>query len=373
MKIAFLVNRFPPLSDGIGDYTYFLSRKLLERGHNISVFCAAGNTLLLTQEQEYKILPIIDKWTRAGFSRALNELKILNPDVLILQYEPFSFGMKGFPVFLPQILRTCKKYCKKTLIFFHEPFIRRKFFPISWFFRFCVQRKVAGALCKLADIICTSIDLYKLFLGQVTKAKVNIIPVGANIIYWDRKNNIGRNELRKKITEREEIIISTFGVRKHEMLIAMLDQLAEVNLKYKLVICGKVENERLFQQKEKDVYLTGYLSATEIYQYLEASDLFILPDPVDQKGEGGTSNKSGSLAAALAAGLPVVGIKGDMNNKLLNKIPALYLWDKKTPQNLMNAMLFFINSPGIGLQNQRFFLDYLSWDIIADEYMNLIK
>ena len=92
----------------------------------------------------------------------------------------------------------------------------------------------------------------------------------------------------------------------------------------RLLFLGNLEQpQKTFLQEEaqnlnlqKSVAVTGFLSREEIFKYLQVSDLFIIFD-ADRPPEGsGISLKSGSVAAAFAAGIPILSNRGSLTESL---------------------------------------------------------
>ena len=103
--------------------------------------------------------------------------------------------------------------------------------------------------------------------------------------------------------------------------------------------------------------------------------MFFLPDPVDNRGEGGTSNKSTSLATALALGRPVVGIRGDMNNALLKQTPGVFLEHPAEPDAIAERLVAVATeAPKRALQVEirTFFERELSWPVTYRRYVAVI-
>ena len=81
------------------------------------------------------------------------------------------------------------------------------------------------------------------------------------------------------------------------------------------------------------------------------------------------------LAAALAAGLPVVGIQGDLNNKLLLTTPGVFLEDGFDLISLEKRLLALLTktdytNPEIITQ---FFQQVLSWENIVRQYVAVLN
>jgi glycosyltransferase involved in cell wall biosynthesis len=370
MKIVFLVNKYPPSKCGVGDYSFHLARTFVQYGHEVHIVCRAdqqpakepGNTHLFTW-------PLVEKWTPKGFSGALQKIKDIQPDWVLLQYVPYSFHEKGLPVLLPAILRSIKSLNIHLLIFFHEAFIRMVNYPLHLYVAGRLQRWIAKRICDLCDIIMTSIDLYKKFLQSYTTKEIAVVPVGSNIMPVDA-DDILLKELRKKVASNDQQIIVTFGERYHQQLVAVFKELQKRGNSFKLLICGNVKDVNVYKDISKDVYITGFLPATDIFRFLKIGDVFFLPDG-DDKGRGGTALKSGALAAALAAGLPVVGIKGDANDKLLLSAETVRLADGHDVNEICNYILNFLKEANY--KNNNFWNRELRWDVIAENYLLLMQ
>ena len=369
----FITKSLPPKRDGVGDYTWNLAHEFAKRGFEVSVACLNDSQFNYVSSSTVKILPIVKSWTYSGTRELVENLKLVKPEWILFQYVPFSFRRNGMPIQLPSLLSEWREY-SKVLAFFHEPFVRLQLFPFKSLVLSCVQRWVAMRLCQKADKIVTSIDLYKSFLSQFTQKSIEVIPVGSNVLPGEN-NNDSIEIVRRRIAPNGEKIISTFGVRNHVLLIDLFKKLLEQRNDCRLLICGEGTGGSLYKEIADYIYITGYLSASQIHDYLRTSDLFILPDALYEGKLGGTSNKSGSLAAALAAGLPVIGIKGDMNNALLKEIPELYLVNLNDINPIVQIVNTILNRNSNGLENPNnlFWKRKLSWEVIANQFVQILN
>jgi len=163
--------------------------------------------------------------------------------------------------------------------------------------------------------------------------KISIIPIGPSILPIE----LDENEIKKiknRIAPDREFVISIFGQgsKKNEFLIPVIKMLNEEGLKTKLLFIGKFPFHSINTLKKKAeelgvaefLYFTGYLPSEEVYKHLCASDIFISLENVDKRGRGGISTKSGSLAAAYAAGLPIIGTKGDMTDDFFKNLENIF-------------------------------------------------
>ncbi|NJL76462.1 MAG: glycosyltransferase [Saprospiraceae bacterium] len=116
------------------------------------------------------------------------------------------------------------------------------------------------------------------------------------------------------------------------------------------------------------LHITGYLNREEVYKHLKCSDLFMQ----FSTGEGGVCNKSGSLAAAFVAGLPILGNKGDMTNQTLIDEEVIVFADKQGEENLPILISLLEHPAKRQLHAQRtrdYYEKYLDWSTIAEQYL----
>lgn len=323
MKIVFISNSFPPLVDGVGDYTYHLSFQFAERGHKVYIICSKKKEIIdywQKNTSRIEIIPIIDSWHIGTIPILLAQIKKIKPDWILLQYVPYAFSYYGLPfslIYLNLLLKF-KKF--KTLITFHELFIgielhKLKYLPIA-----ICQRLIAYTLAFLAKKIIVSIDITQKSLSFFSK-KVSRVPVPSNIVpYQTSVQELSANKY--KIAANNEFVICSFGIRKHDGILDVLAGLIQEGYNVKLVLMGKISELQASEilTKARSLYiedrllLTGYLTEKEIFINLKCADLFILLETVNKKGHGGASTKSGSLAAAYAAGLPIISTKGHITD-----------------------------------------------------------
>ncbi len=367
MKLVFIVDRYPPLTDGVGDYTYNLVNEYCRRGNKVSVICFKDEKIETAPESGATVFPIVAKWNSNEFKKVTKLVNDLKPDWVLLQYVPHSYQKKGMPVWLPSALKHIDRKNTKLSIRIHEPFIRLQFWPSKILFLGLVQRWIIKQLGAQADKIVASTDLYKKFVDAYSTTKTEVVPIGSNILPVDTPaDSIQRTRL--KVAPNGEKIISTFGIRDHQLLIKVFELVLQKNPDFKLLVCGVVKNKDIYRAIEKSVFITGFVSSPEVYTYLTSSDIFFIPDEVTPNGMGGSSNKSTAIAAGFSANLPVIGIKGDMNNELLSRNKALYLEDGNDASSIADRIIEVVLHREYNNESYKFWQEYLSWDKIVDAY-----
>ena len=377
MRIALLTNYFPPVLDGVGDYSFNLANELRRVGHTVSVVCSQHPSIEQAIADGQFNIPVsatIPVWNWRAIKPLQQFLKEQQPDWLLLQYVPNAFQRWAMPIWLPALVWLIKQRGIRVGITFHEVSIRHQIWPLKYGLVSLAQRLIAWTLVQSSDRAVTSIDFYFGQLQGYTSQSIHLIPIGSNII----PTPITTHELavtRQHIAPNSGPVISTFGIRNQDLLLQVLDRLTEQVPTINLLIVGELSLSEsvqpLYQKLQNQIHVTGYLPEADVYRYLSASDVFFIPDPVIPHGKGGSSNKSTSLAAGLAAGLPVVGTLGDMNNTLLQQTPGVFLEDATDPDKLTQRLLLLLTDGSIQSQRQailRFFDQTLSWKAIARQY-----
>lgn len=366
MRIVMITNNFPPQVDGVGDYSHCLSRELSGRGHELHVICNRRVQIDGTVEG-IKVYPIIPKWTKRNYELALKQIMDIRPDWVIIQYVPYAFHHFGMPVAIVRFMRRIKQNGFPIFVFFHEFFIGLQFKSLKNTLVALTQMWITRRMCKHAAIAATSTDHYINVLQQWRK-DIHQIPIGSNI---------PAPGLAQATASAEPVFtIITFGLRDVEVLLRFFSIIQKEIKNIELVVCGKQYRETSPADTGK-VHFTGYLPAKEVAQWLGRADVFLLPDFVSRQGDGGTCLKSGSLAAAFAAGLPIIGMKGKMNDRLLQALDSVQLVDYYDYESWKSAVLKVYRRQNAQTDQRstirRFYERHLAWKSIGDRYLQLIN
>lgn len=367
MTIALLCNQYPPARDGVGDYTAQLASALIGQGIAVHVIYreAPGIQPVTTASQH----PIKGEWGSASKAQVLKIVERIKPDWVSIQYVPYGFDSRGLPFFLPELVRAIRHTGVLVSVMFHEVHVRIK--GVKGRLLGVLQRQIAKELCREADRCFTSIEYYRNLLAPFRK-DIRLLPVGSNIpaqaILPEQ-----RAQLRRELFPEIDCIISTFGQRDLTALFQAVSDLEAAGHKLGLLICGHTMHPPVNIGFVKAQF-TGYLPAPEISKYLQCSDLFVLPDYVSPRGEGGSCNKSGSLAAAYAVGLPVIGTLGDMNSSLLQHRKNIWLAGNASAATLGVAIREVLLQPALQVQLRRgsrqLHQQHLNWDHIAANFIS---
>jgi glycosyltransferase involved in cell wall biosynthesis len=302
MKIALGSAAFPPDLDGIGDYTWWLAGAVAQ-SHETAVFTRVGNHRAQKNVTLHPVFDPADPGTvkrlpdaleQAGFSQAGNWL--------VFQYNPFSWGRRGWCPEVPRALREVKRRLPElgVAVMFHETTVPR------WPWRFAImrrwQRPVFRELCHLSDISFASSERYVRQIQKIgARAEVVHLPVGSNLA----ASPLARLEARRKLGLPLEVpLIGAFGSAHESRLLdwiaAAFRSLREKHADAKMLYVGPHGEaiSRALGGREGLIDM-GVQSAEDAGICIRAMDLLLSPF------NDGISTRRGSAIAAFQNGVPV--------------------------------------------------------------------
>ena len=368
--------------DGVGDYTFSLAKELVQRGKDISVICAQKDSINTLHKQPFRVAPVVKDWNHAKTGRLLKKLiKANKPDLIIWQYVPHSFNPYGIPRKVPKWVKICSSHAP-TFVFFHEVRIKinpRNYksillgIPMAW-----ISRKVL----KAAHATATSNPGYQQLLDP---QKTRIIPVPSNFNLKPLAP-LQKDQIKVKLGLEGKFIIGTFGqgVRGQQTLIHSFVDFARQKPQAHLHLIGGIRKEQKIEIENlaetlglrSKITFSGYLSADEIRDHLGILDIYCMLEPSHSKTTWtGTSTRSGTFAAALQAGLPVIGVEGELNNKELKEVIILL---PKLEQKLLTEALFSLEEDEARIRSQqekslKYAKEVLNWDQTTTQYLHWIE
>jgi glycosyltransferase involved in cell wall biosynthesis len=252
----------------------------------------------------------IDGYTRA-LARALDDVRgfrcristlsgARGADILLLQYNPFSWGRRGFAPQLPVWMARRRSEPKRPMLatMIHEPFVApedlRTTAMAGW------QRAQLSLVKALSDrVLAPSADAAR--RAQGWGRRIEVVPVGSNLP--DRRR--GRAAARERLGLGDgDVALVTFersgAGRLHVQVAAAIEAARDVAPVHLLVL-GAGAQAPAHVHPSVSVRVAGPLPDDEVARWLAAGDVFLA------NYEDGLSTRRTSLVAALQHGLPVVG------------------------------------------------------------------
>ena len=370
MRILFITNNFPPLVDGVGDYTYNLALEFVRHKHEVVVVCKRDERIDY-HINGINIFPIVKAWNKQAIQPVINVIKERQIEVVSLQYVPHGFHPYGLPFALIGLVRAIRKQGVPLFTFCHEvcTFYGKgvKQDIISYMMRYITKKILINS-----NIIATSIKYYCEIINVLVPdypSRIEQIPIVSNI---PEKIN-SREEmlsLRNKVAAKDEIIIAFFGQRNTKVSLEVIERLKRSGHKVKVLFIGKTDDT--FTDLSDIVYKTGVLSIDEINPYFLVSDILVLPEDTYY----GCSFKSGSLAAALKNGLPVVTAKGILTDSSMKDNENIIFVDFLNPLQLEESLVRLIRFPYIRERignAARLLVEKYNWETTYISYLDLIN
>jgi hypothetical protein len=332
MKIAFLCGSLEPGRDGIGDYTRRLAGELLRQGHP-SVAVALNDsrtveTVLQTQEIEGTSVPVMRLPSGAPWHKRIQEARAwlgsFNPDWMSLQFVPFGYHPKGLCFGLGKRLATLSTKASWHIMF-HELWLGLgEKSPVKDRIWGAWQRLMVLDLVRRLRprIAHTQAEPYRMVLAREHVA-ASILPLFSNVPYvkedgWvDLLEPLVTRSLGSRPNRKSIYLAGIFGVVppewKAEEAVSILWPLVQrCQKRLVLVFLGKngLTPEAISQltvtlQKRADVVMAGERTSLEVSKILQCLDIGLATTPRQ------VIQKSGSSAAMLEHGLPVLVIRDD--------------------------------------------------------------
>jgi hypothetical protein len=332
MKIAFLCSSLAQGRDGVGDYTRRLAGELVRQGHS-SVIVGLNDPQIREVVFESQIIENVSisvlrlPGTMPWNKRMVESRKWLdnfNPDWVSLQFVPFGFNRRGLCFGLGKRL-AATNIKASWHIMFHELWLglAEKSSAKHRVWGTLQQRIIMDLVGRLRpQIVHTHVEPYRKVLHR-KGIKTSILPLFSNIQLvngdaWEDFLEPLLNQVSGKHKNRSELYLAgVFGMvhpewNAEQSINALLGLVRRFRKRLVVVFFGKsnLTPEALGKlkfsfQNRADAIMVGERTTTEISKILQSLDLGLATTPRQ------IIQKSGSVAAMLEHGLPVLVTRDD--------------------------------------------------------------
>jgi glycosyltransferase involved in cell wall biosynthesis len=229
------------------------------------------------------------------------------PRWVLLQYNPFRYGRAGVaPWLLRDALALHRRSGARLIVMVHEAWIDitgPKSLAIGLW-----QRAQLRGLLRLADGVIASTER----LAEALGPRAVHVPVASNITPIGES----RASARRRLGLGDELTVALFGranpSRALDYAAATIGALAERHGPEQLAILNLgADAPPVTVPAGARLYSPGRLDEDDLSLWLTAAHVVLLPFT------DGTSTRRGALMAALAHGLPVVGLSGPNTDRVL--------------------------------------------------------
>lgn len=318
MKIIFICGSLEPGNDGVGDYTRLLALEI-ERHEGCQAYILALNDRFVVKPAECKqiisgdevnVLRLpADMKIEEKITLSQNWINKIDPDWISLQFVPFAFHSKGIPIQLFKLL-SALKCLGKWHIMFHEIWVgidkgagTKK---IIWGF---LQQLAIKRIVRMLQpmVMHTQTKMYQAELAR-HGIHVEYLSLFSNIpVYQSKVLTLANRDFS---STRRCIHFIIFGSIHPEAPIQLFTEelskfAAREQTKISLKIVGRTgvnqkHWEAVWKEKGFSVEILGEQSPELISKAFSSSTVGISTTPYQ------LAEKSGSIAAMQAHGLPVI-------------------------------------------------------------------
>ena len=300
MKIVHLTNFFPlntvtpPKFSGSERYVFDMSRRLVQRGHEIHIIYTP-----VAYREEHKSLKFIPPEgatmsyfpERFSFLQVYNAVKEHDPDII----HSHNFKMGAVAMVVGMLLKK-PVVCSLLLSENEAKGMKRK-----------LLTKLFGQFFKKIHYIAISRDIAESIQADLDNPDVVVIPCWA----WnhDEIKKVRGENFRKKFPRDAKITFTISRIDDEKGLNYLFDAAAEILKKRKdvyFVISGggpALEEYRELVKKmgiDKNVLLRGRITDEELLEAYKGCDVIVYPSPMDYLF---------SVSESLATGRPIVATK----------------------------------------------------------------
>jgi glycosyltransferase involved in cell wall biosynthesis len=358
-KVAVIAACSSSVADGIRDYSERLVANLEER---------PGIDVQLFQRDHRAFATRVEPAAARGFSDCSSA------DAVVLQYNPFWYGRRGFAPGLPiGVLRLRRSAPGATIaLMVHETYVDPKNW--KWALMRAWQRTQLRALQRLADIQLCSIEEWTTMLRRsAPRVPAHHLPVPSNLP--DRRCARAASRARLEIGD-DCIVLATFGMRHPGRLTdRMLDAARAVRAagrRVAILNLGTGEATRATLPDGVTLISTGFLEAPHAAEALAAADIFMAAFA------DGVSTRRGTLMAALQHEIAVVGTVGHLTDSILREArQALRLTPVDRPDLFVSAVAELAADPArrcaLARAGRAMYEERFDWPIVVDALLEALE
>jgi glycosyltransferase involved in cell wall biosynthesis len=261
-------------------------------------------------------VPATVEWFHPGLDR-------LDAEHVIVQYNPFSFGRRGFAPALLVALRRIRRHSDVAVIV-HERYVPpggyRQTAMSLW------QHAQLAGVCSLAQRVLVTVGKYRNSPWSPYMQRAGVLPVGSNLP--DMRSS--RDEMRRQLRiDDDSLVLATFGQRhpgRRMVLVEEAVRAAQQSAGGNVVLLNLGgDPPSLALDSGVRLIAPGPLGDRETAATLSAADLYLAPFA------DGVSTRRTTVMAALQHALPVVGTRGAMTDGALLSDRVLALSDVDRP------------------------------------------
>jgi glycosyltransferase involved in cell wall biosynthesis len=373
LRIGLLSAAFPPDKDGIGDYTFRLARELSGGGNKVTVLTSFGNERLECPGVD--VVPFYNPSRPASIRGLVKTLSKQPPlEWLVVQYNPFGFGPRGFCPNLPLALHSLKKAIPgtKVAIMCHETYYT-PWHPLRLGVMRLWQCPILAALARVADKLMASTERWVRQVELFSFGKpARFVPVGSNL----PDSLETADAVREELGLGKKFVVGLFGSAH---ISRNVDWVAAATRKLHNTRSGEVAvfyiggDGRVIAPQFEGIQFVdfGFLESEVAAARIKAMDALLCPF------SDGISARRGSAICGLQQGIPVVSNVGPSTDQIFKD------WNRKGVCLSEGGLEGFVSTfqevaansdlrSSVSCGARAFYERIFSWPKIASSYVEIL-
>lgn len=371
LNICMITREFPPKSGGIGYYVYNLSKKLVERGHQITVI------------------------TRGSVNKTKKEVVdgIQLFRVPFFPLYPFHIWIHG--AFVNRLFRKLEP--RLTLVHLHTPVPPPIKTSLPLITTVHTPMKVDARHHEILDFYSLaekvqSMVVYPPIELKLLRASKKITTVSKSVARELKEYGLNPTEitvvgngvdektfvpmLNKEQTETYVLYTGILRARKGLFdLIKCAEYVCKVYSDVKFVVCGrgpfllKLEKEIQKMDLQRKIVLLGYVKRSKLIQIYQNATIHVVPSHYE--------GLPTTLLEAMSCGLPVVATDIGGNNEVISFGENGFLVPPKSPEDMAKVIIRLLDDASlrekIGGAARKTIEEHYTWDKVADNILKCYK
>jgi len=370
-------HNFPPSIGGVQTLVYNVSKRLVERGHDVTVYTSLypGSRPIeilngvTVKRFRRRILGVSRPWyITPSMSKIIRSNEVKNVDVIhAVEYVSFQ-----------ALLATAIKMIRRIPLVSHPQYHR---LPRSNKANHIYERILGKHILSSADVLIAQSMYEKKTLPQyIKRRKIVIIPCGINSQKYQDLPDPVIFRRRIGLNANSRIVLYVGSLSGHKRVFDFVNYMPKIlNVldNVKLVIIGKGGWERRIISRikklklEKNIILTGILEGEHLKEAYAASDVLVLPSKHETFGI--------VLLEAAACGVPIVSTRVGAACELINQGINGILCETEKLEQLSDAVIEVLINERFGKETRRLrdsILKKYDWDNVVQKlemvYMRLV-
>lgn len=359
IRVAVVASHTTAVADGIRDYSERLVATLAERPD-------------IHADLVYRPYGAFATSFTSGGQRGFGDRT--SPDAVIVQYNPFWYGRRGFAPGLPLALRALKRKVPNASIalMVHETYVDPKNW--KWALMSAWQRAQLRALQQVVDVQLCSIEVWTERLRRwAPDVPTRHLPVPSNLPDRRAARLVTRAELG---IDEDAIVLATFGLthpgRLTKPMLAAARAVRRSGRPVFVLNLGTGEPTRAVISGDVNLIAPGFLHENEAAEALAAADVFLAAFA------DGVSTRRGTLMAALQHELAVVGTHGHLTDTVLRQARhALRLTPVGRESEFVQAVVDVAADDALrrklAAAGRRFYEENFDWPVLVESLLRTLE